>query len=330
MAGVLIVNANLTVDRTISLEELRPGHVQRTTAARTTLGGKGVNVARVDRAHGHAPVLVGFLPDRSAAHLAGLAATEGADLRGVDVPGEARASSILLERSGRVTVLNEPGPPVGHDGWEALIGTVAGLLPGHRSVACAGSIPPGSPPDSYGRIVAATQRAGVRCVVDASGPALAGALAAGADVVCPNLAEAESLLFGGGDEAVDAAGPDVVDRAAASVRGLVARGALDVIVSAGSHGAAFSLDGDVAWCPAPTVAVVNPIGAGDSLVGGLLHAIEVGWAWADAVRYAVVVASASCEQPLAGGVDLARVATLLAQLPPTTGTGPGPSPAVPA
>jgi sugar/nucleoside kinase (ribokinase family) len=66
------------------------------------------------------------------------------------------------------------------------------------------------------------------------------------------------------------------------------------------------------FCPAPLVTVVSPIGAGDSLVGGLVHALEAGQDWPAAVRYAIAVASASCEQDLAGGIDVARVAALLA------------------
>jgi len=321
-APVLIVNVNLTVDRTIALSELRPGYVQRTGAARTTLGGKGVNVARVVRAHGHDPVLFGFLPKRDAGRLARLAGVEGADLHGIEISGEVRVASVLLESSGRVTVLNEPGPTVGEDDWESLVAALADLLPGHRLIACSGSVPPGSPPDAYGRVVAAARRAGVTSIVDSSGVALAGAVVAGADVVCPNLSEAESLLYGNRAEEIDPSGAELVGRAATAVSGLLARGAHQAVVSAGSHGAAFSLNDGVAWCPAPAVTVVNPVGAGDSLVGGLLHSLEKGWAWVDAVRYAVVVASASCEQPLAGGVDLARVTTLLAELPPITGATP--------
>ncbi|MHB1598449.1 MAG: PfkB family carbohydrate kinase, partial [Acidimicrobiales bacterium] len=99
---------------------------------------------------------------------------------------------------------------------------------------------------------------------------------------------------------------------------LRARGARHAIVSAGSHGAAFDDGAAVAWCAAPVVEVVNPIGAGDSLVGGLIHALEGGRPWVDAVRFALAVASASCEDPLAGGVDVDRVAHLFAGLPAGT------------
>ena len=313
LVSMLIVNPNIATDRTIPVGVLVPGSVQRTGTAVTTLGGKGINVARIGRAFGHRAVVVTFLPAGSADQLTQLAAAEQAELAGVPVPGTARAASILLEGSGRVTVLNEPGPARDAGEWRHLLAEIERQAPGHQSLVCSGSLPPGSPADAYAQIVAVGQRAGLRTIVDAAGPALAGVLPAHPDVVSPNLSEAESLLHGPAMEGVEPDGADIQRRAADAARGLVARGARRAIVSAGSHGAAFSDAGQTVFSPAPPVTVVSPIGAGDSLVGGLVHALEDGQDWPEAVGYAVAVASASCEQELAGGVDVARVAGLAAQ-----------------
>ncbi len=312
---MLIVNPNIATDRTIPLSVLVPGSVHRTGTAVTTLGGKGVNVARIGRAFGHRAVVVTFLPAASVEQLRQLAVAEQAELAGVPVRGTARAASILLEGSGRVTVLNEPGPPREAGEWRQLLTEIERLAPQHQSLVCSGSLPPGSSANAYAQIVAIGQRAGLRTVVDAAGQALAAALSAHPDVVSPNLAEAESLLHGPSVEGVEPDGDDVALRAADAARGLVARGAARAIVSAGSHGAAFSDASRTVFCPAPKVTVVSPIGAGDALVGGLVHALEEGQDWPGAVGYAIAVASASCEQELAGGLDVARVAALAAQAP---------------
>jgi 1-phosphofructokinase len=311
---MLIVNPNFTIDRTIPLDVMVPGSVHRTGAAVATPGGKGVNVARVARAFGRPGILVGFLPSTSAAELAMLAAGEGAELARVPIVGIVRAASVFLERSGRVTVFNEPGPTVEEGDWSRLLGEVERRATGQRTVVCSGSLPPGSPADGYARVVRAALRVGLRSVVDATGEVLASALPAQPDVVSPNLAEAETLVFGPGIEGVEPAGDDVVQRAAEAARGLVARGARHAIVSAGSHGAAFSDGRETAFCPAPEVSVVSPIGAGDSLVGGLVHALEEGQSFGDSVRFALAVASASCEQPVAGAVDVSRARELAARL----------------
>lgn len=311
---MLIVNPNFTIDRTIPLDVMVPGSVHRTGPATVTLGGKGVNVARVARALGRRGILVGFVPSTSAADLGMLAAGEGAELAGVPVTGVVRASSIFLERSGRATVFNEPGPTVEESDWTRLLAELQRRAAGQETVVCAGSLPPGSPPDGYARVVGTARNAGLRSVVDATGDVLAEALRAHPDVVSPNLAEAETLVFGPAIEGVEPAGNRVIERAIEAARGLVARGARHAIVSAGSHGAAYSDDTAAAFCPAPEVSVVSPIGAGDSLVGGLVHALEEGQSFRDALQFALAVASASCERRAAGDVDVSRARELAATL----------------
>jgi 1-phosphofructokinase family hexose kinase len=311
---MLIVNPNFTIDRTIGLDLMVPGSVHRTGAAVTSLGGKGVNVARVARAYREAALLVGFLPAFSAAELASLAAGEGATLSGIPVSGIVRAATVMLERSGRVSVFNEPGPAVEAVDWSRLLTEVERRAPEHATVVCSGSLPPGSAPDSYARVVALARSAGLRSVVDATGEVLRAALAEHPDVVSPNLAEAESLVSGASLEDVDPRGEQVAERAATAARRLVTLGARAAIVSAGSHGAAFASATETFFCAAPAVAVINPIGAGDSLVGGLVHALEAGRRWEQAVVDALAVASASCEQPVPGAVDIGRAQTLAATM----------------
>jgi len=307
---LLIVNPNFTIDRTIPLELMVPGSVHRTGPALASLGGKGVNVARVARTFEQPGVLVGFMPSSSAAELEALADNEGAELAGVPVDGIVRAASVFLERSGRVTVFNEPGPTVDEADWVALLAEVERRAPDHQTVVCSGSLPPGSPLDGYARVVGTARHAGLRSVVDSTGEVLAQALTAHPDVVSPNLAEAETLVFGPAIEGVEPGGEEVVQRALEAARGLVARGARRAIVSAGSHGAAFSDGAETVFSPAPEVSVVSPIGAGDSLVGGLVLALERGDSFEEAVRFALAVASASCEQRVAGAVDRTRVRDL--------------------
>jgi fructose-1-phosphate kinase PfkB-like protein len=177
-------------------------------------------------------------------------------------------------------------------------------------LVCSGSLPPGAPADGYGRLTARAQDAGVRAVVDAGGPVLAAALAAHPDVVAPNLAEAEGVLFGRADESVEAS-PDARERAAAAARELVHRGARAAVVTAAAAGAAVAWNGEPVWIDAPRVTVRNPIGAGDVLTSGLAAALERGASVVDAAREGVAAAAASVEAPKAGDLDRARMRELL-------------------
>jgi 1-phosphofructokinase family hexose kinase len=310
---VLIACPNLTIDRTLTIDELRPGEVLRFESAAVTPGGKGVNVARVAREMGAAAVLVGFVPGRTGGAAASLLADEGLVLRGVEVGGEIRSSAIILERSGRVTVFNEPGPPLGPGDWERYEAEVGAALSGERVLACSGSLPPGAPVDGYARLAALAASQGAVAIVDVAGPALDAAVTGGVDVVTPNLAEAEGLLHGRADETVDAGHLDVVRaRALAAASALVARGARRAVVTAAEAGAAVASGDDASWVSAPRVgSVVNPIGAGDAFVGGLGLALERGSEFSAAVAAGMATAAASVETAVAGVVVPERVAELL-------------------
>src|SRR3954451_15956592 len=162
---MLVAGPNLTIDRTLAIAELRPGEVLRFERVVVTPGGKGLNVARAARALGHRALLVALLPGRTGEAAAAMIADEGVRLHSVRCPGELRSTAVIQERDGRTTVLNEPGPPVGEAEWAAYERALQTRLESHGILVCSGSVPPGSPPDAYGRLSALAQEAGVACVV---------------------------------------------------------------------------------------------------------------------------------------------------------------------
>lgn len=309
---MLIAGPNLTIDRTLSIEELRPGEVLRFERVVVTPGGKGLNVARAARALGHAAVLVSFLPGHTGRAGAALIAEEGVELAGVACAGELRSTAIVLERGGRTTVLNEPGPAISGEDWDGYERELRARLGAHGVLVCSGSVPPGSPRDAYGRLTALARGAGRVSVVDASATTLALALSAGPDVVVPNLGEAEEALGRSrGGEAVEAAA-DSRARALSAAAALVESGARAAVVTAAAAGAAVAAAGaSPEWLAAPAVAQVrNPIGAGDVLTSALAAALERGEPLADAARAGVAAASASVETPTAGELDPGRAREL--------------------
>jgi 1-phosphofructokinase family hexose kinase len=309
---MLIAGPNLTIDRTLTIDELRPGEVLRFDDVAVTPGGKGVNVARVARALDVRAMLVGFAPGHTGQAAARLLADEGLDVEVVPVGGELRSCAIVLERGGRVTVMNEPGPPLGAGDWGRYEGVVAAQVERQAVLACSGSLPPGAPEDGYARLVVLARERGAQAVVDANGPRLAAALGARPDFVTPNLAEAEGLLLGRPDETVEAGDPaGVRQRAAAAAAGLVASGARTALVTAGAAGAAVVAEaGEPRWHAAPHVEVRNPIGAGDALVGGLCVGLERGEPFDSAVALGLATAAASVETAKAGAIDPSRAEEL--------------------
>ena len=308
LSGILIAGPNLTFDRMLSIDEIRPGEVLRATEVVVAPGGKGVNVARAARALGVPALLAAFVPGRTGQAAAELLAEEPIDLIAVPVAGEIRSAAVILERSGRVTVVNEPGPPLAAGDWEAYEREVEELLSG-RLLVCSGSLPPGAPPDAYGRLVRSVRG---EAIIDTSGPALAAALEAGPAIVAPNLAEAAGVLGRVSTDDVQRAGEDARESALTAAAELREWGAGAAIVTAGEVGVAVASEEGVWWQPAPQAAVVrSPVGAGDSFAAGFAAAYVGGEPLRRAVEVGVAAATASVETLLPGHVDPPRVTELL-------------------
>lgn len=109
------------------------------------------------------------------------------------------------------------------------------------------------------------------------------------DVVVPNEVEA-SMLTG-----VDVDGPEA---AAAAADVLIARGAGNVIVTLGGHGALLRTATARLHIPAVDAGVLrDTTGAGDAFIGGLCTAIAEGRSLADAAGFASAVAGLSVTRP---------------------------------
>lgn len=329
--AMLIVTPNPAVDHTVRLARLRAGEVSRADSGLSVAGGKGGNVARAARLLGVRATVLALVPEVGGEHLRALYAAEGFELVSVPVRGRVRTCTAIIEADRRVTLINEPGAEIDADDWARLIALVAARLdtpaasgaraPRPDLLVCSGSLPPGAPIDGYAQIVRAGHAAGVEVLVDAGAAALARAVGAGADLVCPNVSEAEAMLAAKcqdasargperGGELVDDGGDDVPGRAAAAAQALHARGAGWAVVTAGSAGAALCGPGTALWLAAPKVAVRNPIGAGDSFLAGVAVARLAGLDWPAAVRRGLAAGSASVEKEAAGVLDPARAAEL--------------------
>ena len=315
---MLVVGSNLAVDRTLRMQRLEPGAVQRPYRADATAGGKAVNVCRAAAALGVRPRLVANLPGRTGVLIGDLLEEEGHDVRRVPTSGDARAAVIILEDSGRVTVINEPGPDLSPEDLAALVTAVEEEVTGHRVAVVTGSLPPQAPPDLYGRMTQLATGAGCRIILDASREALRQALPYRPSLVTPNLAEARTVLDAsptsgpdGAPEPVETLGDDVRAVAITAAKELLDAGALAALVTAGRHGVAGAGGSTTFWVAAPAVAEINPVGAGDAFAAGLAVALERGAELPDAAVHAVATAAASVAHPIAGMLDPALQARLL-------------------
>ena len=318
---MLVVGLNQTIDRTIRLGALTPGEVLRATDAAVTPGGKAVNVCRAALTLDAPAHLVGPFPGRLGAVAVEMLRSEGLTVTGVPVGGELRGTTVVIEADGRTTVVNEPGPELTADEWDDVVVAVAEAIGIGAVVAISGSVPPGVAEGAHRSLIELVHDRGGAVAVDVTSARLIEAAEAGADLVSPNLAEAEQALAldgaaGRPAEPVDLDNLDDADveaRSRKAAAALVDAGARAALVSAGRHGVACCSDKFDTFVQAPTVPVTNPVGAGDALLGATLVAVERGRPLDIAVRHGVAFAAASVAHPVAGYADPALVGGLADQ-----------------
>ena len=260
---IVTVTPNPSLDRTVELPELVRGEVLRASASRVDPGGKGVNVARALVAAEQACVAVlpsgGSVGDR----IADLLAPQGVPVVAVAVRGTTRCNTALVEPDGTTTKVNEPGPQLSAAEVTDLESAVAGLAARADWVVTAGSLPAGVDDDFHARIVRAAHAAGARVAVDSSGAPMLAAVAAGPDLVKPNLEELEELA----GRPLASLG-DVLGAAQA----LREQGVGAVLVSLGERGALLVDHTGAHHAATEPVAVRSTVGAGDSTLAGFLAA----------------------------------------------------------
>lgn len=282
---IVTVTLNPSLDRTLEVESLDAGEVNRATRSRVEPGGKGVNVARALLANGFPSRAVLPLGGPEGEHLAQLLEALGLDVRSVAITAPTRTNVSLVEPNGTVTKVNAPGPQLSAEELASLEETTVASLGDADWVAACGSLPPGAPDDLYAQIVSDVHRAGRRIAVDTSGTPLAAVIDAGPDLIKPNDEELGSLI---GTRPRTFA--DVVDAAELLRR----RGVGSVLVSLGRHGAILVDDRGSFHAETPPLVPRSNVGAGDATLAGFLAA---GGQGPEALRLAVAWGAAAVRLP---------------------------------
>jgi 1-phosphofructokinase family hexose kinase len=216
------------------------------------------------------------------------------------VEGETRTNiSIVTTDHDHYLKVNEPGPEISSARQNEFMEKMRNLIQPGDWWVLAGSLPPCVSEGMYGEMIRIIEAGGAHAILDTSGPALALGCEAGAYLVKPNAEEAEKLTGVSVQSPVDAI---------QAARKIHQMGVGVVIISMGKTGACLSTEQKSWLAVAPAVDESNPIGAGDSLVGGVVWALSSGYALEEALKWGVAcgAASASMDGTAVGGQELVQ------------------------
>lgn len=287
MTDILTVTMNPAVDlsgatpHVVHTEKLRCADVQHHP------GGGGVNVARV--LHRLGSHCTAYYPAGGARgrQLRDLLDAEGVRSQVTEIAAETRESLCIHEQcSGHDYRFVFPGPRLTEVEWRDCLFHLSSRQPAPRHVVASGSLPPGVPDDFYARLAGVAHQRGSRLTLDTSGPALAAALEAGVYLIKPSLHEFLELtgLSPASSEAewIPAA-RRIVDAGQAGM----------ILLSLGQRGALLVTRDVILRAGSVPVKVESTVGAGDSLLAGLLWGLDQDAGLEYAFRSAMAAAAAA-------------------------------------
>ena len=293
---IVTVTLNPALDKTASVSAIKPHALNRLQNLRLDAGGKGINVSAAIHALGGRSIATGFAGGNTGMELLSMAAGKGPETDFVTIAGTTRTNLKIVDKSGGLTELNEPGPEILPKEWREMEKKLLRYGKAGNTVVLSGSLPAGLGADTYQRLAAMLRRSGAAVFVDADGDALRLALQGRPgempDCIKPNRHE---LLrcFGMRDD------QNVPESELAELcRSLVCRGVGLVALSLGEAGAIFA-DKNGTWrSPALAVKVRSTVGAGDSMTGALAHGLEQGLP--EERRFALAMAASAGACTVAG------------------------------
>ncbi|MCC6764750.1 MAG: 1-phosphofructokinase family hexose kinase [Deltaproteobacteria bacterium] len=291
MPTILTLTMNPAVDVSTTVPHVVPDRKLRCEAPRYEPGGGGINVARA--AHRLGVEAEAWFPAGGAGGelLQRLLDAEGIRHTTLPAQGWTRENVNVLEQlSGRQFRFCMPGAALAAHEWPVFLERLRALSPAPDFVVASGSLPPGVPVDFYAQLARSARDLGSRLVLDSSGPALACAVEAGVYLLKPSLGEFRALT-GGGEE-------DESALIARAVEVVVRRKWCSVLLlSLGSAGALLVTADERQRFSAPAVPTASTVGAGDSMVAGMLAGLCRGRSLRDAARFAVAAGAAAVMNP---------------------------------
>ncbi|NLR60339.1 1-phosphofructokinase family hexose kinase [Chitinophaga polysaccharea] len=289
MPGIITITLNPAIDKSTTVQKLVPERKLACTAPTFEPGGGGVNVARAIQKLGGNAKAIYLAGGHTGKFYDSLLQAEGVSAISVPIAGHTRENLIVTDMGNHAQYrLDMPGPWVNPVEWQHLLEKIREIDDINYIVA-SGSLAPGVPADIFASFSAIAAIKGARFIVDTSGEALKQSLREGAYLVKPNVRELAGFA---GVETLSQTG--IIDVA----KEIISKHRCEVVVvSMGETGAMLITAELSIKIPAPGVTRVSTVGAGDSMLAGIVYSLSAGTDILEAVQFGVACGTAATLNP---------------------------------
>lgn len=289
MAVNITITFSPCIDKSTSVSALIPEKKLICSSPVLEPGGGGINVARAIKKLGSHAIAIYPAGGYTGAYFNELMKKEEIDSIVIATKNETRENIIVLDESTNDQYrFGMPGNELSEQEWTKCLDAIDQIKDIDFIIA-SGSLPPGVPYKIFGQLARIAENKNAKLIVDTSGPSLNEAINQGVYLIKPNLGELSRLTNKSHIE---------INEVERIVRAIIAKGNCEVIVvSMGAQGAMLVTKEIAATFIPPPVVRKSTIGAGDSMVAGIVHYLSSGYNIEHAVQYGVACGSAATMNP---------------------------------
>lgn len=281
---------NPAIDKSTKVDHIVPDHKLRCEEPKFEPGGGGVNVSRAIKKLGGTSTAVYPSGGHSGKMFEELLREEGVEQHPIAIAARTRENFIVVDATTNQQYrFGMPGPELQEKEWQACLDYLENADPKPDYIVASGSMPAGVPADLMGRVARIAQKIGAKFVLDTSGEALKHGVNEGVYLLKPNLGELSKLA------GVESVTGDMVGKLALEI---INKGNCEVVVvSLGPGGALLVTKDMMKHIPAPTVHKKSTVGAGDSMVAGMVYSLANAKDLVEMVRMGVACGTAATMNP---------------------------------
>jgi len=306
MSKIITITFSPCIDKSTSVPALMPEKKLKCTTPKLEPGGGGINVARAIKKLGSEATAIYPAGGYTGKYFSALLQQENIPVVIIKSSNETRENVIIMDESmNKQYRFGMPGTELKENEWKQCLKVIEEMQDVEFIVA-SGSLPPGVPLDIFAKIAVIAKKKNAKLIVDTSGEALKHAANEGVYLLKPNLGELSSLI---GQEKINVSEIEEI------AKKVIKKGHCEVVVvSMGESGGILVTKNETHRSVPPFVNRKSTVGAGDSMVAGILLALSQKKSMKEVVQYGVACGTAATLNPgteLCFSKDVNKLLTLI-------------------
>jgi len=281
---IVTITVNPALDKSTHFKGLVPEQKIRCDEPRYDAGGGGINVSKAISRLGGTSLAVFTSGGPIGEMLEQLVNKETIEFTAIKVQTWTRESFVAVDDNTNSQYrFGFAGGAISEQEENNILEIISNITP--KFLVASGSLNEGLSTNFYKKIAEIAKMSNSKLIIDTSGEALKKVLEIGVYLIKPNVGELAKLV---GVERLEL---EEVNEAAKQI---IAKGGAEiVVVSLGPQGAVLVTKDSYEFVPAPNVAKKSTVGAGDSMVGGMVWALSQNKSLKEVIRWGVACGSAA-------------------------------------